>query len=143
MDIKCTICDIINKTVKNFIVYEDDLFLSFLDIKPLFIGHCLIAPKLHFQTIYDLPYLTGNEMLLAIQKIGTAITLAMKAQGTFIAINNNVSQSIAHLHIHLVPRNKGDGLKGFFWPRIKYKNENEMLAVQLAIKEELKRGKNR
>jgi histidine triad (HIT) family protein len=137
----CTICNIVKSRLKNFIIYEDDLFISFLDIKPLFFGHSLLAPKKHFRTIYDLPGTAGNALLLATQEIGNAITAAMNAQGTFIAINNNVSQSIDHLHIHLVPRNKGDGLKGFFWPRTSYQNENQMLEVQLAIKNEItKRG---
>lgn len=137
MNQACIICNVIHKKSNSFIVYEDDFFVSFLDIKPLFIGHCLLAPKLHLSTIYDLPETQGNILLHATQKIGQAITTSMKAQGTFIAINNKVSQSIDHLHIHLVPRNKGDGLKGFFWPRTKYKNEDEMLKVQTAIKEEI------
>lgn len=137
MNQACTICDVIDRKLNSFIVYEDDYFVSFLDIKPLFIGHCLLAPKLHLPTIYDLPESQGNILLQATQKIGQAITTSMKAQGTFIAINNKVSQSIEHLHIHLVPRNKGDGLKGFFWPRTKYENENEMLKIQTAIIEEI------
>ncbi len=133
----CIICDIINKKRTSFIVYEDDFFISFLDIKPLFIGHCLIAPKDHFPTIYDLPKKTGNHLLEVTQKIGKAVRVSMNAEGTFIAINNNVSQSIDHMHIHLIPRKKGDKLKGFFWPRVKYENEKQMQEVQLIIKKEI------
>lgn len=133
----CIICGIIYRNLKSFIIYEDEFFISFLDSKPLFIGHSLLAPKTHCQTIYDLPLVNGNSFLLAIQKIGKAITSVMKAQGTFIAINNKVSQSINHLHVHLVPRNKGDGMKGFFWPRTQYKNEMHIIQTQLAIKNEL------
>lgn len=133
----CAICNIINGTSKSYVIYEDEFFIAFLDAKPLFIGHSLLAPKHHFETIYDLPAVQGNIFLTTIQKVGTAITAALKAEGTFIAVNNKVSQSIDHLHIHLVPRKKGDGLKGFFWPRMKYKSEVHILEVQQAIKNEM------
>lgn len=139
MNQKCTICEMVKKDLKSFIVYEDDFFFSFLDIKPLFIGHCLLAPKQHLRTIYDLPSVEGTKLLQAVQQVGNAITDAMNAQGTFIAMNNKVSQSIDHLHIHIVPRNKGDGLKGFFWPRTTYKNEAQMLEVQQSIKKAIKK----
>jgi len=133
-DSECIICNVINKTLKSFIVYEDDLFIAFLDIKPLFPGHCLLAPKQHVHTIYDFPDKEGNKLLHAVKKLGNAITAAMNAQGTFIAMNNIVSQSIDHMHVHIVPRNKGDGLKGFFWPRMRYESEEHMRETQQAIK---------
>lgn len=130
----CIICELINKKLKSYPVYEDELFISFLDIKPLFLGHCLLSPKQHVRTIYDLPTSAGASLLEVIKIIGNAVTTASNAEGSFIAINNKVSQSIDHLHIHIVPRNKGDGLKGFFWPRTKYFDEEEILKVQRAIK---------
>lgn len=133
MDASCIICNIINKNIKSFIVFENDALIAFLDHKPLFLGHCLLAPKKHYETLYDLPESYSSLLLPAIQKIGHAVTRGRQAEGTFMAINNIVSQSIAHLHIHIVPRKKRDGLKGFFWPRTKYKNEEEMQEVQLSI----------
>lgn len=142
MATNCIICNILNGTLKSFIIYEDDFFISFLDMKPLFFGHSLLAPKQHFQTIYDLPADQGDFLLTATQKVGTAITNALKVEGTFIAINNKISQSIDHLHIHIVPRKKGDGLKGFFWPRTNYESEKQMIEIQQKIKTELKERKH-
>lgn len=129
----CVIDSIVAKQDSAFIIYEDNDFISFLDKHPLFIGHCLLAPKEHFTTLYDLPQsLITNYFSLA-QTIDKAIEIAMDAEGSFMAINNTVSQSIAHLHLHIVPRNKGDGLKGFFWPRTKYLSEQHSLETQEKI----------
>lgn len=130
----CLICDIIRGEKSSYNVLENENFIAFLDIKPLFLGHCLLSPKQHIETIYDLPPTIGNEFLSTIQQLGTAVQNATESQGTFIAINNTVSQAIPHLHVHIVPRNKGDGLKGFFWPRTKYENEEQMKEVQKKIK---------
>lgn len=131
----CLICEIINEEKPSFKIFENENFVAFLDIKPLFVGHCLISPKQHIQTLYELPSSLGNEWLTTIQRLGNAIKKAMGAEGTFIAINNTVSQSIPHLHVHIVPRKKGDGLKGFFWPRNQYKNEEHLIEIQKKIKD--------
>lgn len=137
MQTDCVICNINAKKEKGFIVFEDDDYLVFLDTKPLFKGHCLLAPKQHVRTLYELPTEMGNSFLSTIQSLGKAIKKAFQAEGTFIAINNEVSQSIPHLHAHIVPRNKGDGLKGFFWPRIRYESEAEMQEIQSKIQQYL------
>lgn len=135
----CTFCKIVSGEVKSLDVFEDEHSFAFLDHRPLFPGHVLLMPKVHYETLTDLPSslvpaLFGNAKLLA-----SAVETAMKADGTFVAINNRVSQSVPHMHLHIVPRRKGDGLKGFFWPRQKYKGEEEMVAVQKLIREAISR----
>jgi histidine triad (HIT) family protein len=116
MDSACTFCRIVAGDLAAATVFEDEISLAFLDHRPLFPGHCLLIPKSHYDTLADLPQhltgpLFGNARLLA-----GAVEQAMQAEGSFVAINNRVSQSVPHLHIHLVPRRKKDGLRGFFWP---------------------------
>lgn len=129
----CKFCDIIAKQANANIIYEDENFISFLDIRPLFLGHCLLIPKTHFVTLYDLPDEIIQELFLLAKRIGKAIEIAMQAKGSFIAANNVVSQSVPHFHLHMVPRNVGDGLKGFFWPRTNYASAQEMHDIQLKI----------
>ncbi len=128
---------IVNKIESAFIIFEDELFIAFLDKHPLFIGHTLLAPKNHYQTLYDLPDELLQPLFSLTKKIGKAVEIAMEAKGSFIAINNTISQSIPHLHIHIVPRNKQDGLKGFFWPRTHYQNEAQVLETRDKIIETL------
>lgn len=111
---RCIIDLIVKKQEKAYIVFEDEQFIAFLDFRPLFPGHTLLSPKEHFQTLYDLPAQLTARFCGLIQLMGKAVEQAMGARGSFIAMNNKVSQSIPHLHAHIVPRNKGDGLKGFF-----------------------------
>jgi len=130
MESDCLFCRIASGSVAAAIVFEDELSLAFLDHRPLFPGHCLLIPKTHYETLADLPEdlvgpLFGNARLLA-----GVVEQAMAADGSFVAINNRVSQSVAHLHIHIVPRRKKDGLRGFFWPRQKYKSTAEMERVR-------------
>jgi histidine triad (HIT) family protein len=115
---------------KSFTVFEDKKFIVFLDIRPLFLGHCLVAPKKHFPTINDLPDNHIKSYFQLIQKISQAIELSELGTGSFIAINNKISQSIPHLHTHVVPRKYKDGLKGFFWPRLHKPDDKEMLRIQ-------------
>ena len=123
---ECIIDAIVSRKTRAAIVYESTEYIAFLDHRPLFVGHTLLAPKTHHPTIYDLPQDLALSFTTTIKMLGRAIEIAMQAQGSFIAINNKVSQSISHLHVHIVPRNQGDGLKGFFWPRTKYKDDSEM-----------------
>ncbi|WP_454784474.1 HIT family protein [Legionella sp. WA2024007413] len=138
MTSECVIDLIVAKKEKSFIVFEDKHFIAFLDSRPLFPGHTLLAPKMHIKTMYEVPEPMIAPLFLLTQKLGTAVEKAMDAAGSFIAMNNTISQSIPHLHIHIVPRNKHDGLKGFFWPRTHYKNEAEMHEVQEKICKQLK-----
>lgn len=108
--------------------------MAFLDHRPLFPGHCLLVPKKHYETLVDLPKGQVGRLFGNAQVLARAVETALSAEGTFVAINNRVSQSVPHLHIHVVPRRRKDGLKGFFWPRHKYGDENEMEAVQFAIR---------
>ncbi|HEX2549020.1 MAG TPA: HIT family protein [Gammaproteobacteria bacterium] len=136
---ECVICAIVNKSIKSYIVFENNHLIAFLDHRPLFLGHCLLAPKNHIQTLYDLPTSLLETYFFHLQKIGKAVENGMSAAGSFIAMNNIISQSIPHLHTHIVPRNPKDGLKGFFWPRQKYLDEHHMLEVQTEIKHYLEK----
>ncbi len=120
--------------MQSYIVFEDDVALAFLDTRPLFPGHCLLIPKEHYETLIDLPALLVAPLFQNAQLLARAIEMGLKAEGTFVAINNRVSQSVPHLHIHIVPRHKKDGLKGFFWPRQSYKDEAAILAIQSTLR---------
>jgi histidine triad (HIT) family protein len=135
MDSACTFCRIVAGDLAAATVFEDEISLAFLDHRPLFPGHCLLIPKSHYDTLADLPQhltgpLFGNAKLLA-----GAVEQAMQAEGSFVAINNRVSQSVPHLHIHLVPRRKKDGLRGFFWPRGKYESADQIESVRVRVKD--------
>lgn len=107
-------------------VFEDAQTMAFLDHRPLFPGHCLLIPKAHFETIQELPDSLFMPIFKNVRMLSAALESGLHAEGTFIATNNRVSQSVPHFHVHVVPRKKGDGLKGFFWPRRKYKNAEEV-----------------
>jgi len=115
------------------IVFENEYALGFLDHRPLFPGHCLLIPKTHYETLSDLPGDMIGPLFSAVQRLGRAVEAGMQAEGTFVAINNRVSQSVPHLHVHIVPRRKKDGLKGFFWPRRPYESQEAAVAAQQAI----------
>src|SRR6266446_10464351 len=130
----CLFCKIARGEVAARIVFEDDDNLAFLDHRPVFPGHSLLIPKQHFETFGDLPAPLIESFFRSAQLLARAIESAMNAHGTFVAINNRVSQSVPHLHTHVVPRRRKDGLKGFFWPRQPYKSETEVEAVQEKIR---------
>jgi histidine triad (HIT) family protein len=121
----CLFCGIVAGTVPAFRVYDGEDGVGFLDIRPVFKGHVLIAPRPHVVTLPDLPAGLLPGYFALVQRIAAAVPEALEAQGTFVAINNIVSQSVPHLHTHVVPRTKGDGLRGFFWPRHKYASDEE------------------
>lgn len=133
-EMSCLFCGIVNGEVSASIVFEDDVSIAFLDHRPLFPGHCLLVPKSHFEILADLPEGLIKPFFLNVQLLARAVEIAREAEGSFVAMNNRVSQSVPHLHVHIVPRRRKDGLKGFFWPRHKYANEAEMLEVQEAIR---------
>ena len=130
----CLFCEIVSGDVSAAVVFEDDVSTAFLDHRPLFPGHCLLVPKSHFETLSDLPEGLINPFFQSVQLLAEAVEIALEAEGSFVAINNRVSQSVPHLHVHIVPRRKKDGLKGFFWPRHKYENEAEIGEVQKRIR---------
>ncbi|CAI9409000.1 HIT family protein [Nocardioides sp. T2.26MG-1] len=116
----CVFCAIVAGDVPADVVLEDAGFVAFLDRRPLFKGHTLLVPREHVVTLPDLPAALRDGFLAAAQRLATAMVDGLGAQGSFVAMNNVVSQSVAHLHLHVVPRTKGDGLRGFFWPRTTY-----------------------
>jgi histidine triad (HIT) family protein len=119
----CLFCQIAAREVASDIVYEDEIAVAFLDHRPLFPGHVLLVPRQHVVTLAELPVADVGAFFQTVQHLETAVERAMEAEGTFIAINNVVSQSVPHLHVHIVPRRKKDGLKGFFWPRSRYRDD--------------------
>lgn len=133
----CAFCRIAQGSEHHHAVFEDANHIAFLDKRPVFFGHTLLIPKRHTETFYDLPPDSIHPFFHLAQKMGKAVERGMGAEGTFMAINNTVSQSVPHLHIHLIPRKKGDGLRGFFWPRQQYQDEAHFAAVRDQIKKQL------
>lgn len=113
-------CQIVAGDVSAHLVLETDDLVAFLDARPVFKGHVLLVPRVHVETLPDLPAALRDPFLAAAQRLANAVKDALGAQGSFVAVNNTVSQSVPHLHMHVVPRTRGDGLRGFFWPRTKY-----------------------
>lgn len=130
----CKFCQIVSGSLPTHIVWEDSISLAFLDHRPLFIGHVLLIPKEHYETLSDLPARLVGPFFSNVQMLARAVERGMEAEGSFVAINNRVSQSVPHLHVHIVPRRKNDGLRGFFWPRQSHPDEGEMKRAQAAIK---------
>lgn len=124
----CVFCAIIAGEVPAEIVLADELAVAFLDARPVFKGHVLVAPRQHVVTLADLPAAAVGPFFLRVQRISAVMPAALDSLGTFVAANNVVSQSVPHLHVHVVPRTKGDGLRGFFWPRQRYDSEAEAAA---------------
>ncbi len=141
MEDKCLFCRIVSGELPATIVYEDGYSVAFLDHRPLFPGHTLLVPREHVETLGDLPAKIVGPYFEAAQLLSRAVESAMDAEGTFVALNNRVSQSVPHLHVHVVPRRKKDGLKGFFWPRTKYKSDEEMEEVKKKITTALDKSK--
>jgi histidine triad (HIT) family protein len=135
----CRFCAIVAGAEASHVVFEDESSLAFLDHRPLFPGHSLLVPRDHHETIWDLPDDLIRPLFANARLLSSAIRTAMGAQGAFIALNNVVSQSVPHVHVHLVPRNRKDGLRGFFWPRHKYESEDHALqtagAIRAAVRE--------
>ncbi len=132
-DEHCIFCKIVRGSVAAHKVFEDDVSLAFLDHRPLFAGHTLFITKSHIETLLDMPEALVKPVFTNVQFLSRAVIQAMQAEGAFVAINNRVSQSVPHFHVHIVPRRKGDGLKGFFWPRRAYKNDEEIAATLRAL----------
>jgi len=134
----CVFCDIVSGRVPAEIVWRGEDALAFLDSRPLFPGHLLLIPTGHIANLADLPAGQAGPLFQAVQKLDSAVQRALDAEGTFIAVNNRVSQSVPHLHVHIVPRRKGDGLRGFFWPRRKYDSDEHLRETAEKIRRAVK-----
>jgi len=130
MSVACVFCEILQGRVPAFVVLDEPSHLAFLDIRPLFAGHVLLVPRAHIETLSDVPEEAVPPLFLAAQRLARAVERGLGAEGTFVAMNNRVSQSVPHLHVHIVPRKKKDGLKGFFWPRTKYASDEAAREAQ-------------
>jgi histidine triad (HIT) family protein len=135
----CSFCRIATGDVEAAIVLDEPHALAFLDHRPLFPGHCLLIPRRHQETLTDLPQDEVGPLFETTQLLTRAVREAMDAQGTFVAINNVVSQSVPHFHVHVVPRRRKDGLRGFFWPRTKYESEEQLAEVRELIRDAVAR----
>ncbi len=133
----CVFCRIVRGDQPAHVVYRDATVLAFLDTRPLFFGHTLVVPLDHVETLTDLDPAGVGPLFERVQDLTAAVRDALGAQGTFVAMNNTVSQSVPHLHVHVVPRTKGDGLRGFFWPRTTYRDDEHAAAVAAEIGERL------
>lgn len=134
---ECVFCQILDGAVAADIVYEDPSVIAFLDHRPLFPGHVLVVPRGHVETLPLLAPDMLEPLFSAVQRLSHAVPLACSAHGTFVAMNNTVSQSVPHLHVHVVPRKRKDGLRGFFWPRVPYRDDAQREEVARAIRTQL------
>jgi histidine triad (HIT) family protein len=132
---ECPFCRIRDGAEQSHMVLDDADVLAFLDQRPLFPGHVLVIPRAHYATLADLPVALAGPVFAAAQRVSAAVMAAMGADGTFVALNNVVSQSVPHVHLHVVPRRRKDGLRGFFWPRQRYASEADMASVAALIRE--------
>jgi histidine triad (HIT) family protein len=137
LDPTCLFCQVVSGDLAARLVFEDSVSVGFLDHRPVFPGHCLLVPREHYETLADLPGDLIEPFFKNVQLLAQAVQSAMEAQGTFVAMNNRVSQSVPHFHVHIVPRRRKDGLKGFFWPRYPYKTDEEAALVQTSIRQSL------
>jgi histidine triad (HIT) family protein len=133
----CTFCRIVAGAEPAHVVHRDAHTVSFLDVRPLFHGHVLVVPIEHHETLGDLPPELVAPLFSAVQRVSVAVEQGLGAAGSFVAANNRVSQSVPHLHVHVVPRNRKDGLRGFFWPRTRYDDDASAAAVAARLREAL------
>jgi histidine triad (HIT) family protein len=133
-DGNCVFCKIAGGSIPAETVYENDHCVVFLDNTPLFAGHCLVCPKKHYETLMDVPGDMLEPLFSTAQRISRAVEAGLGAEGSFLAINNKISQSVPHLHVHVIPRRRKDGMKGFFWPRRPYRDADEMRETADALR---------
>jgi histidine triad (HIT) family protein len=133
----CVFCEIVSGARPAHVVFSDDVAIAFLDARPVFKGHVLVAPLAHYVTLADLPTDLVGPLFQRVQRVSAAMPAAFGAQGSFVGENNVVSQSVPHLHVHVVPRTKGDGLRGFFWPRSRYADDAEAADYARRLREAL------
>ena len=133
----CVFCSIVAGEVQADVVLDEPDLIAFLDRRPVFKGHVLLVPRRHVHTLLDLPSDLHATLLGGAQRLAAAVVEGLGAQGSFVAMNNVVSQSVPHLHVHVVPRTKGDGLRGFFWPRTKYESDEEATSYATRVADAL------
>jgi histidine triad (HIT) family protein len=134
----CIFCSILRGETPAHVVLDDEVALGFLDSKPLFFGHVLVVPRLHIATLPELAADQVGPLFERVKRLAAVLPDVLEAEGTFVAMNNRVSQSVPHLHVHVVPRKKGDGLKGFFWPRRRYDDDAHASGLAERIRAALK-----
>jgi histidine triad (HIT) family protein len=139
-DPNCRFCQIVSGDEPGHVVFEDERTLAFLDNRPLFPGHSLLVPRDHYETLGDLPDELVSPLFENARLLSVAIPKAVKKPGSFVAMNNVVSQSVPHLHVHVVPRKPKDGLRGFFWPRTKYDSDDQMREVAERVRRAVDRA---
>ncbi|CAN5666919.1 HIT family protein [soil metagenome] len=135
----CAFCAIAAGELPAQVVLDDGDVLAFLDRRPLFPGHALVVPRTHLETLADLPPQQLGPLFAQVQRMSVAMEAALGAAGSFVAVNNRISQSVPHLHVHVVPRNPKDGLRGFFWPRTTYDDDAHAASVAATLREQLER----
>ncbi|MEU8267852.1 HIT family protein [Sphaerisporangium sp. NPDC049002] len=136
-DAACPFCAIASGAVPAHVVLADDVAVAFLDARPVFKGHVLVIPREHAETLTDLPAEALGPYFARVQAVARAVEEGLGAVGSFVAMNNRVSQSVPHLHTHVVPRHKKDGLRGFFWPRVKYEDGTEAATYATRLRDAL------
>jgi histidine triad (HIT) family protein len=129
----CIFCGIVRGEIPASVVLQDGAVCAFLDMRPVFKGHVLVVPTAHVDDFHALPTAEMAPFWTAVQRVSRAVEAGLEAHGTFIGVNNKISQSVPHLHAHVVPRRKGDGLRGFFWPRTTYESDAEREAYAARI----------
>ena len=134
-DAGCAFCRVVRGEARSHTVLEDEISLGFLDHRPLFRGHCLLVPREHVPTLADLPPGLVGPFFTNVQLLARAMETGLQAEGSFVAVNNRISQSVPHLHVHVVPRRRQDGLRGFFWPRQRYASDAEMARIQELLRD--------
>jgi len=142
-ELDCRFCDIVAGRSPAAVVLDEEHAVAFLDVRPVFAGHTLLVPRAHHETLADLPPEAVGPLFLTARRLAAAVESGMDAEGTFVALNNKVSQSVPHLHVHVVPRRRKDGLRGFFWPRTRYADDAEMGQVASRIRRALAGTSNR
>ena len=130
----CAFCRVTRGEAPSHVVFDDEVSLAFLDHRPLFPGHTLVVPRQHVPTLADLPVALIAPFFGSVQLLARAVEIGLEADGSFVAVNNRISQSVPHLHVHVVPRRHKDGLKGFFWPRQPYRDDAEISEVQARLR---------
>jgi histidine triad (HIT) family protein len=133
--VSCPFCAIVAGETPAHVIVDDEACVAFLDRRPLFEGHLLVIPREHHETLADLPVEQVGPLFERVRRLQTAVEQALDADGAFVAANNRVSQSVPHLHVHVVPRRRKDGLRGFFWPRTTYRDDDRMAEVASVLRE--------
>jgi histidine triad (HIT) family protein len=136
----CVFCEILAGDRPAHVVLEDEVVVAFLDARPLFPGHTLVVPRAHHETLADVPEGDVGPLFIRVQRVSRAMEEGLGAAGSFVALNNRISQSVPHLHVHVVPRNPKDGLRGFFWPRTRYPDDAAASAAAERLRKALARA---